>query len=90
MIAFAHARTSLSCGQANLFPAYGRYIKSAPNLTPLGDHRRPIMVVSHERSGTHFMVNTLAARFGYVSRLGSTSTGIASTSITSTRRACGS
>lgn len=25
------------------------------------------MVVSHERSGTHFTMNTLAARFGYVS-----------------------
>jgi len=35
--------------------------------TPLGDDRRPIMVVSHERSGTHFMMNTLAACFGYVS-----------------------
>jgi hypothetical protein len=40
---------------------------SAPELTPLGDQRRPIMVVSHERSGTHFMMNTVAACFGYVS-----------------------
>lgn len=28
---------------------------------------RPIMVVSHERSGTHFLMNTLAACFGYTS-----------------------
>ncbi len=40
---------------------------SAPELTPLGDQRRPIMVVSHERSGTHFMMNSVAACFGYVS-----------------------
>jgi len=53
---------------ANRFPVSGRRIVSAPNLTPLGDQRRPIMVVSHERSGTHFMMNTLAACFGYVSR----------------------
>ncbi len=38
------------------------------DLTPLGDTRRPIMVVSHERSGTHFMMNTLAACFDYVSK----------------------
>ena len=36
-------------------------------LTPLSDDRRPIMVVSHERSGTHFMMNTMAACFDYVS-----------------------
>lgn len=29
---------------------------------------KPVMVVSHERSGTHFLMNTLAAEFGYVSR----------------------
>jgi hypothetical protein len=27
--------------------------------------RRPALVVSHERSGTHFLMNTLAANFGY-------------------------
>jgi Sulfotransferase domain len=32
----------------------------------LGDDRLPVMVVSHERSGTHFLMNTLAACFGYV------------------------
>lgn len=40
---------------------------SAPELTPLDGQRRPIMVVSHERSGTHFMMNAIAACFGYVS-----------------------
>ncbi len=29
--------------------------------------RKKAMVVSHERSGTHFLMNTLAANFGYVS-----------------------
>lgn len=37
-------------------------------LTPLGDGRLPVMVVSHERSGTHFLMNTLAACFGYVGK----------------------
>ncbi len=35
---------------------------------PLPNGRLPIMVVSHERSGTHFTMNALAACFGYVSR----------------------
>jgi hypothetical protein len=39
-----------------------------PELTPLAEGRLPIMVVSHERSGTHFMMNTLAACFDYVSK----------------------
>ena len=34
----------------------------------LADHQLPIMVVSHERSGTHFMMNALAECFGYVSK----------------------
>lgn len=38
-----------------------------PKLAPLDEGRLPIMVVSHERSGTHFMMNTLATCFGYVS-----------------------
>jgi hypothetical protein len=29
--------------------------------------RIPVMVVSHERSGTHFLMNALAAEFGFVS-----------------------
>ena len=29
--------------------------------------KRPVMVVSHERSGTHFTMNSLAACFGYAS-----------------------
>ena len=29
---------------------------------------KPILVVSHERSGTHFLMNALAAEFGYTSR----------------------
>jgi len=28
--------------------------------------RRKIMVISHERSGTHFLMNTLALNFGYI------------------------
>lgn len=35
-------------------------------ITQLHDDRRPLMVASHERSGTHFTMNTLAACFGYV------------------------
>jgi len=35
--------------------------------TPLTAGRLPIMVVSHERSGTHFTMNSLAECFGYVS-----------------------
>lgn len=34
----------------------------------LSDNQRPIMVASHERSGTHFMMNSLDACFDYVSR----------------------
>ena len=34
---------------------------------PLPNGRLPIMVVSHERSGTHFTMNALASCFGYVS-----------------------
>ncbi len=37
------------------------------HLTLLTDNRLPIMVVSHERSGTHFFMNTMAACFDYVS-----------------------
>jgi len=36
-------------------------------ITKLNDDRRPVLVVSHERSGTHFTMNTLAKCFGYVS-----------------------
>lgn len=39
-----------------------------PELTPLGEGRLPVMVVSHERSGTHFLMNTLDSCFGYVGR----------------------
>lgn len=35
--------------------------------TPLQAGRLPVMVVSHERSGTHFTMNALAACFDYVS-----------------------
>lgn len=37
-------------------------------LKRLAPGLRPVMVVSHERSGTHFAMNTLAACFGYASR----------------------
>ncbi len=33
----------------------------------IGKKMSPIMVVSHERSGTHFLMNALAAEFGYSS-----------------------
>ncbi|HTU17698.1 MAG TPA: sulfotransferase domain-containing protein [Gemmataceae bacterium] len=33
-----------------------------------GTPRPAVMVVSHERSGTHFLMNTLAACYGYISR----------------------
>lgn len=29
---------------------------------------KPVLVVSHERSGTHFLMNSMAAEFGYVSK----------------------
>ncbi len=32
------------------------------------DQRRKALVVSHERSGTHFLMNTLAENFGYIAR----------------------
>lgn len=40
----------------------------ATESAPLPNGRLPIMVASHERSGTHFTMNALAACFGYVSR----------------------
>jgi hypothetical protein len=36
-----------------------------PTYGPAGT--RKIIVASHERSGTHFLMNTLADNFGYVS-----------------------
>ena len=36
-------------------------------ITPLTDGRRPILVASHERSGTHFTMNTIGNCFGYIS-----------------------
>lgn len=36
--------------------------QTAAELRP----RRPALVVSHERSGTHFLMNTLALNFGYL------------------------
>src|SRR5262245_22507792 len=37
-------------------------------LTFFPDDRPAALVVSHERSGTHFLMNTLAACYEYVSR----------------------
>jgi hypothetical protein len=34
---------------------------------PLGHQRKKIMIVSHERSGTHFLMNAIARCFDYVS-----------------------
>jgi hypothetical protein len=39
----------------------------AMEVTSFEDDRRPALVVSHERSGTHFTMNTLARCFGYIS-----------------------
>jgi hypothetical protein len=36
-------------------------------LTFFAEQRPAVMVVSHERSGTHFLMNALAACYGYVS-----------------------
>lgn len=36
-------------------------------VTRLPEGRTPLLVASHERSGTHFTMNALAAGFGYVS-----------------------
>lgn len=36
-------------------------------ITQFTDGRRPLLVVSHERSGTHFTMNAAARAFGYVS-----------------------
>ena len=36
------------------------------NINLFETDRPKVLVVSHERSGTHFMMNSLAANFGYV------------------------
>jgi len=41
--------------------------KSSRRFPVFVDDQPPVMVVGHERSGTHFMMNTLAACYGYVS-----------------------
>src|SRR6516164_3019479 len=37
------------------------------DLALFGEERPAVMVVSHERSGPHFLMNALAACYGYVS-----------------------
>jgi hypothetical protein len=37
-------------------------------MGPISPTHPAVMVVSHERSGTHFLMNTLAACYGYVSQ----------------------
>jgi hypothetical protein len=39
----------------------------AVKLTPLAEGRRPVLVASHARSGTHFTMNAIAKAFGHVS-----------------------
>src|SRR5580692_3676771 len=39
----------------------------AAEFTFFPEPRPAVMVVSHERSGTHFLMNSLAACYGYVS-----------------------
>lgn len=41
---------------------------STTSSTPARKPRPPVLVVGHERSGTHFLMNTLAACYGYVSQ----------------------
>ena len=41
---------------------------TTPDVIRLPEGRRPVLVVSHERSGTHFLINALAACFDYVSK----------------------
>ena len=44
-------------------------MKSMPSASvPASSSRPAVMVVAHERSGTHFLMNTLAACYGYVSQ----------------------
>ena len=40
---------------------------SGPRLTILRDDRPSVLVVSHERSGTHFLMNAIARGYGYTS-----------------------
>lgn len=42
-------------------------MKVAGDLALFPDDRPAVLVVSHERSGTHFLMNALAACYGYVS-----------------------
>jgi hypothetical protein len=39
-----------------------------PNPTYFPDQRPAVLVVTHERSGTHFLMNSLAGCYGYVSQ----------------------
>ncbi len=41
--------------------------ESGMRIDLFDDERPRLLVVSHERSGTHFLMNTLAGAFGYVS-----------------------
>jgi len=42
-------------------------VRVAQKLSVSSTRRKKAMVVSHERSGTHFLMNTLALNFGYIS-----------------------
>ncbi len=39
-----------------------------PGFTIADDGRKKLAVVSHERSGTHFLMNTVGGNLGYLSR----------------------
>lgn len=41
---------------------------NSSKLTLGNAHQKKILVLSHERSGTHFLMNTLSLNFGYVSQ----------------------
>ena len=43
-------------------------LKNTGKVTMGPKGTRKVIVVSHERSGTHFLMNTLADNFGYISR----------------------
>ncbi len=45
----------------------GKPAASGPAFAAFRENRLPVMVISHERSGTHFLMNSLARAYGYVS-----------------------
>ncbi len=42
--------------------------QSGSKIAVFADDRPPVMVISHERSGTHFLMNSIARAYGYTSK----------------------